>query len=605
MSIAPATFARLPGDHATYTSFDPEMAVRLGRAGTIAVDIETAGLNADAWNVKAISIGTTTEAVVLDPNDPRQKVACREAIALATTVLMHNATFDAPIMVTLGFMRHADVWKVRDTLVSARLAFPGETVSKSLGVACERYLGGEYGRLKKSLEHGYIAVAPTGFKSKHAMFQQLGLGSAAYRAYAAFDVVMTARLDVAMPKAVADRTASGSGFVTPGDPEYLLHREQTVNRMLLAASCRGLAIDFDVVDELQDEMRGQVFEADKVLKSYGVETEDTPAKVKDSAMLALHAAGALPAGHRWVSRGKDRRVPSADQRGLKHLAHAIIEALEPRSQALRFSTDYADKIVGLAFNGRIHPQVGVLVAVTGRMSYSAPPLQQYPAAVRRMMKFDGDAVSMDWSSIEPVFFANAVGETALIEVFEQGGDLYIPVAEAAGVTRKDAKVILLAQLYGQGPAKLAGSLGRDEDEAREVVGAVMGRMPRVRDAIKKLRGYCDTVGQVSTMSGRVLPIAADPRSGNRRFMGYLGVNYFVQGSCYDMLSESMFAMHEAGLSDALYAAVHDELVVADEAAADVQRIMETPPPALVAMAGREPVLRVGRSDLGRYWLPKE
>jgi hypothetical protein len=64
-------------------------------------------------------------------------------------------------------------------------------------------------------------------------------------------------------------------------------------------------------------------------------------------------------------------------------------------------------------------------------------------------------------------------------------------------------------------------------------------------------------------------------------------------------------MHRVGLGDALYRAVHDELVVAADAADDVERIMRTPPPALVEQAGRVPVLRVGRSELGRHWLPKE
>jgi hypothetical protein len=55
------------------------------------------------------------------------------------------------------------------------------------------------------------------------------------------------------------------------------------------------------------------------------------------------------------------------------------------------------------------------------------------------------------------------------------------------------------------------------------------------------------------------------------------------------------------MDDALLAAVHDELVVDTEAADDVQHLMETPPKALVELAGRSPALRVGRVDLGRHW----
>jgi hypothetical protein len=45
-------------------------------------------------------------------------------------------------------------------------------------------------------------------------------------------------------------------------------------------------------------------------------------------------------------------------------------------------------------------------------------------------------------------------------------------------------------------------------------------------------------------------------------------------------------------------------VVATEAADDVQKIMEKPPKALCELAGREPVLRVGRVDMNRHWEAK-
>src|SRR4029434_4789829 len=79
---------------------------------------------------------------------------------------------------------------------------------------------------------------------------------------------------------------------------------------------------------------------------------------------------------------------------------------------------------------------------------------------------------MDWSSIEPVLAANLFGETALVEHFEAGGDIYIPVAEALALDRTAAKVVVLAQIYGQGVLSLATRLGRSEDETRELVGQV-------------------------------------------------------------------------------------------------------------------------------------
>jgi DNA polymerase-1 len=64
-------------------------------------------------------------------------------------------------------------------------------------------------------------------------------------------------------------------------------------------------------------------------------------------------------------------------------------------------------------------------------------------------------------------------------------------------------------------------------------------------------------------------------------------------------------MHLEGLDDALYVAVHDELVVDADAADAVERIMTTPPPDLERVIGRRPVLRTGRAELGTTWRPKK
>ena len=593
------TFAIHAGDHAGYVFRDGAAAVRLARsAGVIAVDIETAGLGVDAWTIKAVSIGTANMAHVLDPALDRD--AIRDALRVALVLVVHNSPFDVPLLVGAGLMRQADVAKVNDTVVSARLAAPSEIGGRSLGASCELHLGPGYAAAKRSLEQRCRAGAGL---SKAHMFKLLGLDSEAYVQYAGYDIVMTARLHAVLPAAVEARTTNHP-FKTSGDSAYLLDREQTVNRILLARACRGVEIDTDVIDEIKVELMSRAAEADELLETYGINTDDTVGRemIKAQAMLALDRVGVLPASYPRRQNG----APSADKRYLERIEHPIVDALTLRSQANRFVDDYADKLLELAkFDNRIHPQVAVAQAVTGRMSYSTPPLQQYPDTVRRMMRFDEPVSSMDWSSIEPVYFANVTGETALIEEFEAGGDLYQPVAEAAGVSRKVAKVILLAQLYGQGPMALALRLDRDEDETRALIERVMGPYEQIRKASRAIRNIGDSHGVVQTMSRRVVPLARDPRTGNTRFFGYRAVNYHVQGSCYDLLAEALYEIHRRGLDDTVYIALHDELVVATTAADEVTQIMRTPPPAFVELAGRIPVLRTERVDLGRHWSPKK
>lgn len=72
-----------------------------------------------------------------------------------------------------------------------------------------------------------------------------------------------------------------------------------------------------------------------------------------------------------------------------------------------------------------------------------------------------------------------------------------------------------------------------EDQARELSTRVMDRMPDVHDLIGTIKSVCNDSGIVPTMSGRIIPIDRDSR-GYSMFKGYLGVNYYVQGSAYDL-----------------------------------------------------------------------
>jgi DNA polymerase I len=590
------TLAQLPGDYATATVGDGEGAVRLARTATrLACDIETAGLYDEMWDVRAVTVADTQRAYVLDPHVNRAAII--DALAAAPELVFHNAPFDVPVLCGLGFMSVADVAKVNDTLVSARLAMPSDKGGRGLGQIAVRYLGADYDYAKKHAEAGWREV--TGLP-KAEMFRRSGLFSEAYCIYAAMDAILTARLVEALPAAVARHTADHP-FRTSGDAAAIVHREQTINRLVLARSCRGIELDFDVIDELRAEMRSAAIDADAVLRDWDIDTEASPVKVKETVVARLDQLEVLPSGHRRLNNGN----PSADKRQLAHVTHPIVDALNVRSMAERFQADYLDKMLRVSRGTLIHPQVAVAAAVTGRMSYSVPPLQQYPKSIRRMMRFPGPAVSLDWSSIEPVLFANLTGETALLEHFEAGGDIYEPVAAAAGVTRKTAKVVLLAQLYGQGARALGTGLGLDENETKALVAKVMDPLTEIRAATRAIRNLGDRYGRVQTLSLRVCPIDPDPASGNHRYIGYKGVNYVVQGSAYDLLAEALLKVHETGLGDEVYAVVHDEIVVSATAADEVEHIMRTPPPALVERAGRTPILRVGRAELGTHWIPTE
>jgi DNA polymerase-1 len=153
--------------------------------------------------------------------------------------------------------------------------------------------------------------------------------------------------------------------------------------------------------------------------------------------------------------------------------------------------------------------------------------------------------------------------------------------------------MLLATLYGQGMARLCHDLGITEKQGYALRDAVFSPMPRVQALVKRTKTIGDVHGCIFTLSGRIVPVDARAT--------YRATNYLVQGSAYDVLAESMLAVHDAGLGDALYFALHDELVVSESAAHDVRKIMETPPQRLIELAGRVPVLRTDMAVMGERW----
>lgn len=188
--------------------------------------------------------------------------------------------------------------------------------------------------------------------------------------------------------------------------------------------------------------------------------------------------------------------------------------------------------------GRIHPQTEMLGAArTGRMAAKNPAIQLWPAAARPAIDFrgiPGGCVSVDWSSIEPVIAMAVSGEHGPLTGFlNEGGDLYIPTARAAGLIpetiddafahdhpgRKQAKVTLLALLYGKGSRRLADDLGVEQGEAVRIRDAILGALPSVGAWMTALRTGAETTGVTMTAAGREVPIACDPKTGAYR--GYL------------------------------------------------------------------------------------
>jgi DNA polymerase-1 len=578
-------------------------------ARPLAVDIETFGLGRDAMRIKAVTVGTGDHAVILDPRDGRQGQLIRYALGSADALAIHNAPYDVPLLVRNGLMHIDHVDKVWDTLVWARLANPGERNSFRLSDCSHAYLGTPKGDV---LEQAFAAMG----LSRSEGYKVFDLDRPIYVHGAAIDVLTTARLFPLVRSAAWSRLTAGHPFERWGvqgeEATRLLNREQRINRIFVRRACKGLRVDLEYLDRYREEVAADRAKAQDILDAHGMEASK-PAKLTEY----LDGQGAIPPGYPRTASGASW---SGEADHLRRINHPLVAAFLLVKQADKIENDYLQKVVDNAdADDRIHPQTQILGAsATGRMSMSGDaPLHQFPGDVvdedtglilkrgaRGIVLCDpGDPfTSIDWSQIEPVVAANIARDTDVLAGYEAGtSDLYTDIGSFAAIKRKEAKVVLLAQMYGEGFDKLAADLRVTVNDAKALRDKVFGAMPKTAAYLRQLRSMGREHRLIFTLSGRIVPVPMGFYDGQLSVQAHKAINYTIQGSAYDVLAEAVIAIDDAGLSDAIYLAMHDELVVSTSAAHDVQRIMQTPPERLIELAGRTPILRTDRADMGERW----
>lgn len=577
-------------------------AIRMvSRQVPLSEDIESEGLGLAARHIKCVIFSELPDgkvATILDPRDPDQAKVIVWVHDNAPELVFHNSAFDVPQLAINGLFKpeHAD--KVTDTLLYARGAEPDNQVSKSLASCAQRYLGTV---IESDMQSAGKAA---GMTSKEQIFREMDLDRPVYARGAGIDAIVTARLKDVVRRAYYDRLTSGHPFAewgTEGEEAWrLVDREQKLNRMSLRRTVKGLRVDLDYLDEFNTKQAAKIKLAEHKLKEFGIRPT-----VAGDLLKWMDERNLVPEDY---PRTKKTQALSGSKDHLPMLNHPLAGVFRWHKEQVHILHDYLEKVRDMAVERGghyfIHPVTSYFAATTGRTSVGEPPLHQFPGPARGVVVADlGDSLaSGDWSQIEPVVIANVAGETEVLHGYEYGGKkFYTVVEEASGVTYKQAKAQLLGTLYGQGRTLTAAKLGVPLEEADRIRDAIFRPMPKVLQMTRTLRDIGKDYRMIPTISGRIIPIPMGLWNGEWSVATHKAVNYFVQGSAYDVLAEALLAVEDAGLGDAVYLHMHDELVVSSAAAHDIRKIMEVPPQRLVDRSGRVPILHTDLAELGDRW----
>jgi DNA polymerase-1 len=644
----PGTYPFAPAVNASYTVgrdfVQAAMAKVFTRTTEISVDIETYGLGLLSRQIKSVSFSDDHHAVVFDPRDPAQVPLIQRAFRTATSIGVFGATFDVPSLYLNGLMALDDVPKVVDPLLYARLASPSEHGGKNLESLCDKYMqtgpGGELRRAFRAL----------GISQTDGWYQ-FDLDRPLYLQGAASDPLMTHRLIPITRRAAYDTLTSNHPFgahgVSGDEAWRLVEREQRLNRIYLKRSCIGLRVDFDYLERYQNDNARELAEAEEALNGAGLTKSAKGLYNAQRLAEKLTERGEMPPDHpRTAKNGQYKMTKDT----MKELVSPLVDSYQRHKHIQHVGQDYIQKTSDMAINGRVHPVINVLAAVTGRPSSGSPPVDQFEEQARGMiLPEQGDAFSsLDLSQGEPITIATMAKDVRTVMAYESGVSLYIQLGIQSGLlprgttkamcdadsgvgvpalikVYKQLKIGVLAQTYGQGLPLLTAQLKYDrgpyktltEDDwevriqgkkvgevvptfaqARKFKAQLESGWPKTSEFVQRLKHIAKTHRKIITVSGRIIPIPV----GRYGVEAHKGVNYPCQGGQYDILTEAVLAAEDAGLSDAIYLTRFDEMLCSTSAAHDLTQILRKAPERLTFWAGgRETKLQTDRADYIERW----
>lgn len=358
----------------------------------------------------------------------------------------------------------------------------------------------------------------------------------------------------------------------------LLPVEMQFARILAEMESRGIRIDVNKSGQF-------AYETDLQLQAMRDSLGFDPAKPRQLASKLFAAKpeglGLLPselsknrlASPITLSNGVTiDKCPVMDRAALQALDHPLVSTvLDYRSKSKALSTWFLGFPAKADREGRLHTTFKQHGTVTTRLSSANPNVQQIPrtSAEEREQGLSVSQVKslflpeegcelweFDYSQAEYRLSGCYSKEPEIVEGYKSGVDFHSLTAQKLGIprqaeagSRRDAKNLNFAILYGAQPARLADMLGTTLEEGRSLFAEFWLAYPRLEEAVKAAEKAARK-GWIRYWDGR------------RRHFEYQSefrkaFNSAVQGGVARIMIKTMIQLREAGFLAHLQ--VHDAL----------------------------------------------
>ena len=440
-----------------------------------------------------------------------------------------------------------------DTKIAAYLLEPGAPSGYTVGETVRRYLGASIDADKSEAQAGEQATLSFGTDEK----QDIGRAAVAIRAVA--------------PVVESQLRAQGAW-------ELAANLEFPLIQVLARMEHAGILVDRDYLEKLNADFGQRMTALEGTIQQLAGEEFNVNSNLQLQRILFDKLA--LP---------KTRKIKtgySTDAAELEKLAgsHAIIASLLEYREVSKLKNGFSEMLLALIDpqSRRIHTTYEQATAATGRLSSSAPNLQNIPIRgelgrqIRRAFIAPPGHVllSADYSQIELRVLAHLSEDEAFCQAFAEGHDFHATIAakvygvELSQVTsamRNQVKQFSYGIAYGMSTYGVSQRLGVEMDEAASFVETYYAQFPKVRNFLAAQVDKAKVDGFTTTMFGRrrYLPELLSSNFRLRALGERMALNAPIQGSAADILKKAMIgvdaALRQQPVAKMLLT-VHDELV---------------------------------------------
>ena len=356
--------------------------------------------------------------------------------------------------------------------------------------------------------------------------------------------------------------------------------ELPVQRVLARLETTGIAIDLDLLGELQSKFADLIRDAAEA--AYGVIGKQINLGSPKQLQVVLFDELEMPK----TKRTKTGYTTDADAlQGLfDKTGHPFLQHLLAHRDATRLKVTVDGLLNAVGSDGRIHTTFNQTIAATGRLSSTEPNLQNIPIRTEAGREIRtgfvvgagyAELMTADYSQIEMRIMAHLSGDEGLIEAFNTGEDLHsfvasrafgVPIDEVTAELRRRVKAMSYGLAYGLSAYGLAAQLKISTEEAKVQMDAYFSRFGGVRDYLQSVVDQARKDGYTSTVLGRrrYLPELDSSNRNVREAAERAALNAPIQGSAADIIKVAMIntdnAIRDEGLRSRMLLQVHDELL---------------------------------------------